>query len=75
MFCTICFLLLCKSIDAFAEKRDVKSAVVLDRKYMKKESIYLRATKPFREAENLIKQAENYTHYEELVERYNSIAV
>lgn len=45
------------------------------RKYMKKESIYLRATKPYREADNLIKQAENYTHYEELVERYNSIAV
>ena len=45
------------------------------RKYLKKESIYLRATKPFREAENLIKQSENYTHYEELVERYNSITV
>ena len=45
------------------------------RRYLKKESIYLRATKPYREAENLIKQAENYTHYEELVERYYSIAV
>lgn len=45
------------------------------RAYLKKESIYLRATKPFREADNLIKQNENYTHYEELVERYYSIAV
>ena len=45
------------------------------RAYLKKESIYLRATKPFREADNLIKQSENYTHYEELVEKYNSFAI
>lgn len=43
------------------------------RKYLKKESIYLRATKPYREADNLIKQSENYTHYEELVEKYNEL--
>ena len=54
--------------ESMAQRKDLK-------KYLKKESIYLRATKPFREAENLIKQSENYTHYEELVERYNSIAV
>ena len=43
------------------------------RAYLKKESIYLRATKPFREADNLIKQSENYTHYEELVEKYETL--
>ena len=43
------------------------------RAYLKKESIYLRATKPFREADNLIKQSENYTHYEELVEKYEAL--
>ena len=43
------------------------------RAYLKKESIYLRATKPFREADNLIKQTENYTHYEELVEKYETL--
>jgi hypothetical protein len=43
------------------------------RVYLKKESIYLRATKPFREADNLIKQSENYTHYEELVEKYETL--
>lgn len=44
------------------------------RGYLKRESIYMRATKPYREADNLIKQSENYTHYEELVEKYNSFA-
>lgn len=44
------------------------------RKYLKQESIYLRVTKPFRNADNLIKQSENYTHYEELVGKYNSLA-
>ncbi len=38
--------------------------------YMKKESVYMRITKPFREAENYITQQKNYTHYEELEERY-----
>ena len=37
----------------------------------KKESIYMRITKPYREAENYITQQNNYTHYEELEERYS----
>ncbi len=41
--------------------------------YLKRESIYMRVTKPYREAENLIKQSENYTHCEELVEKYNAL--
>ncbi|MBQ7295495.1 MAG: MFS transporter [Clostridia bacterium] len=40
------------------------------RKYMKAESVYMRVTKPCREAANLIAQANNYTHDEELEERY-----
>lgn len=40
------------------------------REYMKKESVYMRITKPFREAESYITQQKNYTHYEELEERY-----
>lgn len=43
------------------------------RAYLKKESIYLRVTKPYREAENLIEQSRNYTHYEELVEKYETL--
>lgn len=30
----------------------------------------MRATKPYRDAENLISQAKNYMNYEELEERY-----
>ncbi len=40
------------------------------KKYMKAQSVYLRVTKPYREAENYITQWKNYTHYEELEERY-----
>ncbi len=43
------------------------------RAYLKKESLYLRATKPYRDAESLLKQSENYMHYEELLERYNNL--
>lgn len=38
--------------------------------FMKAESVYARAAKPFTDAENLIAQAENYTHYEELEKKY-----
>ena len=53
--------------ESMKQRKDLKA-------YLKKESIYLRASKPYRMADNLIKQSENYTHYEELVERYNSFA-
>ena len=49
--------------ESILQKRDLNA-------YLKKESVYLRVTKPFRDAENLIQQAENYTHYEALLERY-----
>jgi len=41
--------------------------------YAKAVSVYERATKPFTEAKNLIEQAENYTHYDELAEKYCAI--
>lgn len=59
-----------RKTESFAESIGQRRALS---KYLKSESIYLRATKPFREAESLIKQAENYTHYEKLVERYESL--
>ncbi len=49
--------------DSLRQRRELSA-------YMKKESVYMRITKPFREAENYIIQQKNYTHYEELEERY-----
>jgi hypothetical protein len=54
--------------DSMNQRKDLKE-------YLKRESIYLRVTKPYREADNLIKQSENYTHYEELVEKYKVLSV
>ena len=45
------------------------------RAYLKAVSIYERAIKPYTNAKNLIEQAENYTHYDELEERYASVSV
>ncbi len=41
--------------------------------FAKAQSIYNRATKPYREAAALLEEAENYSHYEELVERYAAL--
>ncbi len=38
--------------------------------YLKMVSVYERITKPYTDAQNLITQAENYTHYEELEKIY-----
>ena len=38
--------------------------------FAKAQSIYNRATKPYREAAALLEEAENYSHYDELYERY-----
>ena len=43
------------------------------RAYLKSESVYLRATKPYSNAQNIIEQAKNYTHYEELEARYRAL--
>ncbi len=50
-------------LESLKQRRDLKA-------YLKTQSVYMRITKPYREAENLIVQAENYTHYEELEKRY-----
>lgn len=42
--------------------------------YLKMASVYARVNKPYTDAKNLIEQAENYTHYEELEERYAVIS-
>ncbi len=42
--------------------------------YLKKASVYARITKPYTDAENLIEQAENYTHYEELEAKHAAIS-
>lgn len=57
-----------RETSGFAESLKQRSDL---RAYMKKESIYMRITKPYREAENYITQQKNYTHYEELKERYS----
>ncbi len=41
--------------------------------YLKAVSIYTRIVKPYADAENLLAQAENYTHYEEIEEKYFSL--
>lgn len=50
-------------IESMKQRRELKAQ-------LKAASVYARATKPCNDAENLIAQAENYTHYEELEERY-----
>lgn len=43
------------------------------RAYLKKESIYMRVTKPYNDAKSLITQAEAYKHYGELEQMYTSL--
>ena len=50
-------------VDSIKIRKDLKA-------YLKAVSVYNQATKPYTDAENLMKQAENYTHYEELEARY-----
>ncbi len=54
-------------IDSIKIKRELNA-------YLKAESVYRRAVKPYTDAQNLVEQARNYTHYEELEARYHSLA-
>lgn len=54
----------------FIESLKVKQEL---RAYMKAASVYARVIKPYTDAKNLITQAENYTHYEELEQQYYSL--
>lgn len=49
--------------DSIKIRKDLKS-------YLKAVSVYTEATKPYTDAKNLLEQAENYAHYDELEERY-----
>lgn len=49
--------------ESMKQRRELKAQ-------LKAASVYARATKPCTDAETLIEQAENYTHYEELKEKY-----
>lgn len=60
-----------RETSSFAESMKVRREL---RKYLKEVSIYERAVKPYTNAKNLIEQAENYTHYEELEEKYAALA-
>lgn len=59
-----------RETNGFAESMNVRREL---RAYLKAVSIYERAVKPYTNAKNLIEQAENYTHYEELEERYSAM--
>lgn len=52
--------------DSLRQKREL-------REFLKKESLYLRAIKPYTDAEALLAQAEYYEHYEELSARYYNL--
>ncbi len=53
-------------IDSLRTKQEIRI-------YMKKESVYRRAVKPFTEAELLLAQAKYYEHYDELLARYKAM--
>lgn len=56
-----------REANGFADSLRIKKEL---NAYLKRASVYYDVVKPYRNAENLIAQAENYTHYEELKERY-----
>lgn len=55
-------------MDSIKIKREIKA-------WLKAASVYERATKPYTNAESLIKQAESYAHYEELQEKYEQLCL
>ncbi len=59
-----------KEPHGFIESLKVKQEL---RAYLKAESVYTRVVKPYNDAKNLIAQANNYTHYEELEKRYHAL--
>ena len=53
-------------LDSMKTKREIS-------RYMKKESVYRRAIKPYTDAELLLAQAKDYEHYDELLTQYEAI--
>ena len=56
-----------RETSSFGESMQVRREL---KAYLKAESIYMRATKPYRDAETLLLSAANYTNFEELKEKY-----
>lgn len=54
-------------IDSLKVKQELRA-------YLKSVSVYNRITKPYNDAVNLIEQANNYTHYEELERMYAAVS-
>lgn len=52
--------------ESLKQRRDLKA-------YAKSVSVYNRVIKPYTDAENLLTQEKNYTHYEELLQRYYAL--
>lgn len=59
-----------RETSSFLESMQVRREL---KAYLKKVSVYKRIIKPYTDAEALITQAKNYTHYEELEEKYSAI--
>ncbi len=59
-----------REASGFADSMKIKQEL---RAYAKAQSIYSRAAKPYTNAQSIITQAENYTHYDELLNKYLSL--
>lgn len=59
-----------RETSGFAESMKVRREI---KAYLKAESVYKRAVKPYTDAKNLLEQAEDYTNYAELEEKYYNL--
>ncbi|MBQ2811869.1 MAG: hypothetical protein IJE63_01350, partial [Clostridia bacterium] len=62
--------LLNRSSNGFIDSLRTKQEL---RRYLKKESMYRRITKPYTDAQNYLEQKNYYTHYNELEARYHEL--
>ena len=61
-----------RDTSSFLESMQVRKEL---RKYLKQESVYTRAVKPYTDAQLLITQAQYYSDYEALEKRYNELCL
>ncbi len=59
-----------RETSGFAESMKVRREI---KAYLKAESVYKRVVKPYTDAKNLLEQAEDYTNYAELEEKYYNL--
>ncbi len=62
--------LLSREASGFFEALQLKREI---RAHLKAESVYMRITKPYRDAQDLLNEEKYYTHYDELEGRYNEL--